>query len=401
MPKQKARKLAATNATTTDILIAVLGTAPAILTETVWELAREKTPFVPHRIYVLTTRKGRECLTEALFEKGVWTKFVGSLPVPSKLLENRLLFGTASDYIRIVPHPDANGDLDDITSPQHNMAVADTLMRTLREFTEDPETRIVASLAGGRKTMGALLMACMMLLAREQDRLVHVLVNPPFDHPRLDPPFFFPQRGVAHRLPGEKTRYPSSSARIQLCDVPFVRIRGWYEQEYRQPPTSYMTLVQRFQKLAPQATNYPDVKVDFDRAQVAIGEVTIRFSGPEFALFYSILLKHKSGTVIHDWLELSETLSALKKEPNIPRECAWQRNYAQSRFDPGGKEDIRKTAGRVRNKLRESLPQPALADVLVPLLRKVYQRYPAGKIAGLSRKRTSADVPTVAGDSPT
>ncbi|NLC81659.1 MAG: hypothetical protein GX748_10790 [Lentisphaerae bacterium] len=38
--------------------------------------------------------------------------------------------------------------------------------------------------------MSALMMSCMSLLGRTEDRLLHVLVNPPFDGP-MNPPFLF------------------------------------------------------------------------------------------------------------------------------------------------------------------------------------------------------------------
>lgn len=375
-----------------DILFTVLGTSPAVLTETLWALAREKPPFIPHSVYVLTTRTGKHALRQQLFEKGVWNEFMAALPVSRRMLEGRLHFGDASDHIRVVSSADGRGDLEDIHTPEHSAAFADTLMRMLREFTEDPETRIVASLAGGRKTMGALLLACMMLLGREQDRLVHVLVNPPFDDARLQPKFFFPQRGVKHRLPDTQRVYDGASAQIRLCEIPFVRVRGWYEREYRQPPTSYMTLVQRFQKLAPRATNYPVLNVDIEHAQLGVDGCLVRFSGPEFVVLYAILKKHQNGERIEAWTDLSEELSALKAGKYATPAWNWLLEFRGSRFEASDEEDIRKTAGRVRAKLRQAGVSSALANIIVPLIRKPYQPYPSAKIRGLREFVTSADV---------
>jgi hypothetical protein len=55
-----------------DILLAVLGISPAILTETLWCLAHEDPPILPERILVITTLQGRESLRRTLFDQGVF-----------------------------------------------------------------------------------------------------------------------------------------------------------------------------------------------------------------------------------------------------------------------------------------------------------------------------------------
>ena len=52
------------------ILLAVSGMSPAILTETVWALAREKPRIVPDEVIVLTTTAGaRDIETQLLAER--------------------------------------------------------------------------------------------------------------------------------------------------------------------------------------------------------------------------------------------------------------------------------------------------------------------------------------------
>ena len=48
------------------ILIAGMGTSPAVLTETVWALAHQKKPIVPDEIVVLTTKSGKDALRTAV-----------------------------------------------------------------------------------------------------------------------------------------------------------------------------------------------------------------------------------------------------------------------------------------------------------------------------------------------
>ena len=42
------------------ILVAGMGTSPAVLTNAVWALAHQKKPVVPDEIVVITTKSGRE-----------------------------------------------------------------------------------------------------------------------------------------------------------------------------------------------------------------------------------------------------------------------------------------------------------------------------------------------------
>ena len=239
-----------------DVLFAVLGISPAILTETIWALAHETEPFIPERVVALTTTTGRACIQRALFDSGGWDRLIRALEKKGLPVKGRLRFGPAGDHIRLFPRADGRGDLEDIVTAEESMTAADFILRALREYTENPDSRIVASLAGGRKTMGALLTSCMTLLGRTQDRLVHVLVNSPYDSPKLEPPFLFPEKGLKHRDPSSDKLVPSTSAGIELTEIPFVRMRGWYEREYRKAPASFMAMVRRFQDLAPEAANY-------------------------------------------------------------------------------------------------------------------------------------------------
>ena len=49
-----------------QILIAGMGTSPAVLTETVWALAHQEHPVVPDEIVVITTKSGKEALRTAV-----------------------------------------------------------------------------------------------------------------------------------------------------------------------------------------------------------------------------------------------------------------------------------------------------------------------------------------------
>jgi CRISPR-associated protein (TIGR02584 family) len=151
------------------ILLAVTGMSPPIITETVWALAHEEPPVIPLRVVVVTTQAGAKAVSQELFTPArhgaadtVWERLRHQLKAEGYDVSGRLQFGTTGDDLRVftVPDPDSaqSCQLTDIRSPADNRAAADFLLDQLRQFTENPDLTIIASVAGGRKTMSASFM---------------------------------------------------------------------------------------------------------------------------------------------------------------------------------------------------------------------------------------------------
>jgi CRISPR-associated protein (TIGR02584 family) len=233
------------------VLFAVVGFTPAILTETIWALAHESPAVLPHRVVVVTTLGGKRIIEQDLFtgEVPIWTQLRSALEKQRHDLEGRLQFGVTADDIRVFTIGDSKQgqtrELDDLRTPAENAAAADFMLAKLREFTENPQTRIIASIAGGRKTMGALLYAGMSLLGRETDRLTHVLVNEPFDNPKLTPRFYFTNQQARILTTDDGKKVRAKDAEIELADIPFVPLRNRF-QELGEMPGSFRSLVARY-----------------------------------------------------------------------------------------------------------------------------------------------------------
>ncbi len=233
------------------VLLAVTGMSPAILTETIWALAHEQPPVVPDRVVVITTRRGRDQIEALLFtpraelgDRSAWQCLRAGLESLDLDLSDRLRFGTTANDVRVIATVDPadmrSSELADIRSPADNEAAADFILEQVRAIVENPDTALVASLAGGRKTMGALLYACMTLIGRDHDRLTHVLVNEPFE---TLPGFFFPaQPGPALTDRSGATHLPSD-ARVELADVPFVPLRHLFDRDLGRRPGTFLRLV--------------------------------------------------------------------------------------------------------------------------------------------------------------
>jgi CRISPR-associated protein (TIGR02584 family) len=281
------------------VLFAVTGMSPAILTETVWALAHETPATIPDRVVVVTTRAGRDAIQRELFavetdrravrtghpsaaarpavaphQASAWDQLRAALAAKRFAVTGKLRFGTTADDIRVFTRPNARGrsvELDDIRTPADNEAAADFLLDALRPFAENPDVRLVCSLAGGRKTMGALLYACLSLIGRETDRLTHVLVNEPFDDPRRQPKFYFP-------TPRDR------AAKIQLADVPFVPLRQLFPRELGRLPGRFTHLVQQYRQTVYQLTAPPRVELADDERVARVDGVPVRLPATAYAL---------------------------------------------------------------------------------------------------------------------
>lgn len=350
-----------------NVLLALVGMNPAVLTETVWALVTEK-KIIPDEVVVLTTTEGRAKIKKELVDSGVWENMKTALAAKRIDIEGKLLFGDSNDAIRIFSSKDKKSNLNDIATSEDNDAAADFIMRNIREFSEDPETTIWASLAGGRKTMSALMMACMNLLGREQDHVLHVLVNPPYDG-CLKPLFFFPEKNKKHATLEGKT-IKSTDAKITLIDVPFVKMRSWYEGKFKKNPPSYRELVSDVQGSAYQCVtiNYNDATLTID------GKETLKLAATEFAV-----LALKVHNKINKLQEIQERLKEFKIPESLKNPPQWLYKLVDTEhFDYGKSEGASRSMSSARKKLEEYLPSH-LSKILLPL-RDDPVTYPINKI---------------------
>ena len=350
------------------VLLATVGTSPAVLTETIWALAhpakKSAECVVPDEIVVLTTLRGKAAVeSQLLGSGGAWEHLVAALEKEGVPVAGKLAFGEAS--IRLLDL--GKTYLEDIRTAEENEAVADLFLREIRGVTEDPKTRLFASIAGGRKTMGALLLSCMSLLGREQDHVLHVLVNEPFDS-RLDPPFFFPAPKAKHvwvdpKNGGKKT-FRAEDARLDLIDLPFVKMRGWYQDKFKEPPPRYSDLVRAAQSAGPAPTApKPVLTFDFKNGVLFANEDRIKLSPVEFLTLAVDLLLAPD--------DLAASLVAIRSR--VGGDFGWLGDFAAgtsggTKFEiaSAAKGDLTHARSSLRGKLRAVPSLAANVDTLVP-----------------------------------
>jgi CRISPR-associated protein (TIGR02584 family) len=201
------------------VLISVIGMSPAILTETLWALRHQEESFIPTKIIVLTTSDGKNRLQTHLLgddkHKGAYFSYCEDYGLSDTL------FSAAS--IRVVKN-DQGQELKDIVTDHDNECVANTISKLVKQYTDQGNTAIHLSLAGGRKTMGYYAGYALSLFGREQDRLSHVLVDSQYE---ACGDFYYPtpyDLNVTHRS-DSKEKYNAKFASVSLAEIPFVRVR--------------------------------------------------------------------------------------------------------------------------------------------------------------------------------
>lgn len=350
------------------ILLAVIGMSPAVLTETIWALAHEPEPVVPRRVIAVTTLEGRRQIERQLFtpyarfgDRTPWDVLRHALASAGHSVAERLRFGTTGDDIRIITTREASTgrsvELADIRTPADNEAAADFLLDQVRQIVENPDTHLVASVAGGRKTMGALLYACLTLAGRETDRLTHVLVNEPFE---ATPEFYFPgQPGGSLTIRGpHATLVDPGSARVELADVPFVPLRNLFKRELGRPAGTFSRLIEHCSERMREVVG-EDLRlvIHQSRTDLDVDHVRVHLSPREHLILLFLAVRAKRGEPAFAMQKaamdaLNEFRVSLVSEASSKDFADWRHgDTMKSTIEDA---DLRKALSSLRKKLRES-----------------------------------------------
>lgn len=272
------------------IFVAVLGHTPQIVTETLYALMVERR--IPiSEVYVITTQSGAERARRDLLDPhtGHFIAFCreyGFDPKAIRFDESHVLTIKKTTVPRRAGTTKSSVEdivLEDIRTVEDNRHLAEQLLGIIRELTDDPQTIVHGSIAGGRKTMSAYMLLAFTLYGREQDRLYHVLVPEPFEH---NPQFFFPPRRPRVIGIGVGQVASTEEARIDLAEIPFVRLRSWVLKDRRLRRTIEEQIRHVQRELNRQAAEqWETLIIDYAARHARLGDRVLPLSGVKLALF--------------------------------------------------------------------------------------------------------------------
>ncbi|MHB8282915.1 MAG: CRISPR-associated ring nuclease Csm6 [bacterium] len=205
------------------ILVCVAGLTPQIITETLYYyLIEKKPPIWIDEINVLTTHKGKDVIVNSLLNRkdGVFYKFLSDYNISRqkiKFNENSVIQLGGDSYIK------------DISTDMDSAMIGNEIVNFIKNLTIDKSTRIICSIAGGRKTMSVYLSLGLQLYGREQDILSHTLVSPDFES--IKDFFYIPPvpKNIKIKDKNEKIikTINTKDAKIVCSEIIFVRLRNF------------------------------------------------------------------------------------------------------------------------------------------------------------------------------
>lgn len=261
-----------------NIFLFVSGRTPQIITETLFFFAvQQNPPIIPHEIHVVTTTEGRALILQHLLTPE--TGHFARLCLEYGLGNDNIRF--SADTIEVICDTTGN-PLSDIRTDADNRAAADLITAKVRALTADPSTRLVASMAGGRKTMGLYLGFALQFYGRPQDRLTHVLVNPA--QLENDPQFFYP--------PSSTARPQSAAAQagtIAVAEVPFLLLGRKLPVLLDRLDLGYASVVDQSQQEVNLLTTLRPLFLERLGRQLRVGASVVKLAGLEFTLYCFIV----------------------------------------------------------------------------------------------------------------
>lgn len=256
-------------------LVLVYGMTPPIVTETIFSLLKPSPTFSPTEIHIVTTLEGERSAREKLLH-----------PEHGSLWRMRTEYGfdLPSDVrVHVIGAERSGGGIDDLRTSEQNRLTANTIARVIEELANDPNCALHVSLAGGRKTMSYYVGYALSIYGRIQDSLSHVLVNEPFE---LVPEFHYPPQSPRMMTTRFGQEVSSDLARIDLSDVPFVRIGAALDRRLIPRGLDFSEVVARVDAILPVLTGTQPLVLDVRERMLRVGPIEIKLDNQATGLYW-------------------------------------------------------------------------------------------------------------------
>ncbi|HAS6242234.1 CRISPR-associated ring nuclease Csm6 [Vibrio vulnificus] len=258
-----------------NVLVAVVGASPQVLTETLYALHTQGKSF-PEEVYVITTLNSKELLVEGLFARGHWQHLIDEYQLPDITFNDEHIWVISDSF---------GNQLEDAKGEKDQAVMADFITRKIAELTADSEISVHASIAGGRKTMAFYMGYAMSLYGREQDSLSHVFVDDEFEFIK---DFYFPTRSD-NWIEGKKlgSKLNTKNATVTLAEIPFVRMRKQLNNELLSQfeEASFSKTVARM-----NAAQHPlNIQISYKARTLSTLGVDVKLSGRLLAMYLFML----------------------------------------------------------------------------------------------------------------
>ena len=215
---------------TSKIFIASVGVTPQIVTEALYYYATLDPPVYFDRVVLITTSKGEQKIKRFLFKEEHLSKLENFLRL------EKGFFPLSEDDI-IVLRDGAGKPLRDIRTSQDTEDVMVQVFQLMKDLSQEEETKLIVTVAGGRKTMSVTMGLAMSLYGRSQDEMIHIIIP---DELFWNENWFFP------------TDPNDPDQKIEVSNLPYLRSGKYLQGLDISNPTEAIEIAQsRIDEIAP------------------------------------------------------------------------------------------------------------------------------------------------------
>jgi len=226
--------------------------------------------------------------------------------------------------------------------------------------------------------MGLYLGLALQFYGRTQDRLTHVLVNPPALE--SNPDFFYPPPRASGHSAARKPVEGQAASEVTVAAVPLVFLGHKLPVLRERTGLRYAELVTQSQREVDLLTTLSPLTIDRVGRCIHTGAVSILLSGLEFALFSLIASKRQQASCVADCLGCvtctvgvadfldPATIADLEKiareiggrDPRLQQLRWWTK-------DEQGKQRFLQVCARIKQKVRNLLGEASGPYTIAPL----------------------------------
>lgn len=255
-------------------LLIIAGLSPQVVTEALYLLTVRENRAVKE-IKIFTTPEGKKVAESVLL-----------LQAENPLMDLCRSYGLNQNDIRfksddIIPVWQ-EGAIDEESL---QAAAANQMMKCLSKWTADGEPPLAVCVAGGRKNMGILFVQVFALLARQEDRIFHLVVSSEFQHL---PEFFFPPPAPTvintYKKGGGMAFLNTKDAFLVNVEIPVIRLRPLTNNTIRKGLIDFAGSHQKVQRVLENT----DTRLYLfpDRLEIKYHQMVIKLPPREFALYH-------------------------------------------------------------------------------------------------------------------
>ncbi|KHD25451.1 CRISPR-associated protein [Vibrio caribbeanicus] len=347
-----------------NILVAVTGASPQVLTETVYALHKQGSP-MPEEVFVITTANSKQTLEKGLFVEGQWQQLFDDYQLPM------IRFG--SENIWLIEDEYGNA-LSDAKAESDQSVMADFITRKVAELTSDDNLAIHASIAGGRKTMAFYMGYAMSLYGRDQDILSHVFVDDDFE---FVSEFYYPTPYDKYIVGRDKKKVVNSKdATVTLAQIPFVRMRRQVDESIFAQMEQH-SFSKTVSAMNGASCNELCVNINSVSKTLEVAGITLHLTGKELAIYMFFLTKPERKQILdryfeedvahtQHYLELLDTIKAdvrLYRSMGLEDEGQWRQEGCE--ILPMTKDFVRQSLNAFHKALERSLVSDVVRKIKV------------------------------------